>query len=556
MSLKLCPRCRKPPPPGELLCPQHQRYALPEAILAKLPEAPLLGRALEGRYALVDWIGAGGMGMVYRGLDLRLQRPVAVKLLHSSLMSVPEIRSRFEREALAMSRLKSPHTVTLFDYGLILKGALANVAFMILGLVEGESLADRLLRQGSLKAQEVMQILDQLADSLFEAHTQGITHRDVKPDNILLEQGYENRVQVKLIDFGVARVEGARSTISGSYLGTPEYMSPEQCGSGEAVDGRADQYALALVAYECLCGQRAFESAQNPMEVIYAQVHDPPAPMPHQEWYPELRALEPVLFQALSKRVKDRFENIRAFSRAFQQALLGPEERALTAASLSDTQSFSELDRQQLQMALEKQAQTKPEILIPEQGSQLKVTTLLSPAEPKPRRRIWWLLSSLLLVFFLLSLKFTLGGLYDSDRSFPPEAGLLSPVRHQLYTVEDQELLPQDMGLSLDSSELSPDIKSSRSRAEKGRNPERVKKRVLKGKLRASSPSSTLVKRLQEQLEQALKQCLCSKAQRLWGNLKLKLHSSKIRNKLERRVKACIEGDVDDRCVNGILNPN
>lgn len=318
---RLCPICRTTPAEGARICAEHGLYALPEPILARMEEGPLLGQVLEQRYALADFIGGGGMGAVYRGIDLRLDRSVAVKVLLGPLTVTREARDRFEAEARAVSRLSSPHTVKLFDYGVIRNGTLAHTAFMVMELVSGESLAAR-LRRGPVEPAELAALLEQLASSLAEAHGQGIIHRDIKPENILLSHGPHGRIWARLIDFGIARVAGTSRTRSGIVMGTPEYMAPEQVmpSAERPIDARTDVYQLGVVVFEALSGTRPIDKGE-PMATAVAQFNEPPPPLPNPVDDPVLARLAPVVARALEKDPGARFESVEALNRAVRDAV-------------------------------------------------------------------------------------------------------------------------------------------------------------------------------------------------------------------------------------------
>ena len=298
----------------------HQLFALGETTLEQLDDAPLLGYVLDGRYAMVDVVGGGGMGMVYEALQLPLRRAVAVKVLNSVLMATRKDRDRFEREARAMSSLRSPNTVTLYDYGLIAEGPLRNLAYMALELVEGDSLAGR-LRRGPMAPLACAEVLDGVADSLAEAHARGIVHRDLKPDNIMLSETHDGRQRVKIIDFGIARVEGETHTATGELTGTPHYMAPEQClGSGVTTpDGRIDVYAMGVVLYEMLTGGCPFGGTE-PLQIIMKQVNCEPPPLRSADATHDLRVVEPVVHRALAKKPRDRQATIGELARDFRAA--------------------------------------------------------------------------------------------------------------------------------------------------------------------------------------------------------------------------------------------
>ena len=201
------------------------------------PELRALEDARRGRFAIEHELGRGGMGIVVLARDLGLDRPVAIKLLPTALARQPHLRERFLREARTAAGLAHPNIVPVHaveDHG--------DVVFFVMGYVEGETLGRRVSRAGPLPASEATRVLRDLAWALAYAHGRGVVHRDIKPDNILLDRG-SGRALVS--DFGIARVADAPSslTIDGHVMGTAQYMSPEQA-AGESVDGRTDLYAL------------------------------------------------------------------------------------------------------------------------------------------------------------------------------------------------------------------------------------------------------------------------------------------------------------------------
>ncbi len=315
----LCPECRQPGATPR--CSEHRLYRVEAEALADIDEAPLLGHALEDRYVLRRLLGGGGMGVVYSGLDLRLDRTVAVKTLHASLTATRQDRLRFEHEAKAMSRLRSNHTVTAFDFGVVGSGPLRGTAFIVMEQVEGESLAECIAR-GPLPPAQAATILDQVARSLDEAHALGIIHRDLKPQNILLAETPDGRVEAKVIDFGVARIEDAVRTRSGLLLGTPQYMAPEQCNAmrDAPLDARVDIYALGILLYEMLTGTRPFD-ARDPLAVVVKQLTTAPPRLPGAREDPTWAGLEAVVHRALAKDPADRPAGATRLSRQVHEAL-------------------------------------------------------------------------------------------------------------------------------------------------------------------------------------------------------------------------------------------
>jgi serine/threonine-protein kinase len=216
------------------------------------------GAVLAGKYRLVARLGSGGMGTVWRADHLVLHSPVAVKVLNERAQDSAHGPTRFLREAQAAAALRSPNVVQILDVGM--EGA---VPFIVMELLEGESLAARLRRVGRLDLATTTQIVTETARALHKAHEAGIVHRDLKPDNIFLVRDVDREI-VKVLDFGIAKLveqmEVEQLTGTGSVLGTPHYMSPEQARGRRDVDHRTDLWALGVIAYECTTGRRPYDS--------------------------------------------------------------------------------------------------------------------------------------------------------------------------------------------------------------------------------------------------------------------------------------------------------
>jgi serine/threonine-protein kinase len=218
-----------------------------------------IGALIDQKYRVDATIGQGGMGAVYRAWDVRLERPVAIKVVRAELISDPDSRTRFRRESQIVARLQHPSIVTVYDYGNFADGA----AFLVMEYVPGEDLRHFLRREGKLEAARMSALMQGIAGGVEIAHKSGIYHRDLKPENILLP---ESGTGPKVVDFGVAKQSmkgtGTNSTISvaGTIVGTPAYMSPEQL-RGEAVDARADVYSLGVMAFEMLTSRTPYAGA-------------------------------------------------------------------------------------------------------------------------------------------------------------------------------------------------------------------------------------------------------------------------------------------------------
>ncbi|MEX2177581.1 MAG: serine/threonine-protein kinase, partial [Gemmatimonadaceae bacterium] len=225
--------------------------------------------ALVGRYFLERELGRGGMGVVYLAREVRLDRPVAIKLLPPEYAANPTLRERFLREARTAARLSHPYIVPIHAVD-----EAGDFVFYVMAYVDGETLSERVRARGPLQPKEATRVMREVAWALAYAHAQGVVHRDVKPANILLERGTERAL---VADFGIARLASlSGETSAGETLGTPEYMSPEQA-CGEPVDGRSDLYSLGVVGYFALTGTLPFTGA--PQEVLAQQVTKAPTPV-------------------------------------------------------------------------------------------------------------------------------------------------------------------------------------------------------------------------------------------------------------------------------------
>ena len=270
-------------------------------------------------YLLERMVGTGGTAAVFRARDERLGRVVALKLLAADLTNDEAFRRRFLREARAVAAVDHPHIIPVYE-----AGEADGVLFIAMRFVAGSDLRAVIGREGGLPPERAAGFFSPVASALDAAHGSGLVHRDVKPANMLVDAGPGRPEHVYLSDFGLARgvLSSSGLTRAGQFLGTPDYASPEQI-SGAVVDGRADQYALACVAYTLLTGSVLFERDQA-MAVLYAHLFEPPPRVTKAR--PDLpTAADQVLAKALAKAPEARYDSCGAFSDALRQALgLGP----------------------------------------------------------------------------------------------------------------------------------------------------------------------------------------------------------------------------------------
>src|SRR5512147_1328424 len=272
--------------------------------------ASLEGQTL-GQYRVIEQMGSGGMATVYKAYHPRLDRYVAIKMLHEAFQEDKNFLARFQREARIVAKLEHPHIVPVFDFS-----EASGQPYLVMRFIEGETLKAR-LSKGDLTLDEVRRVIKPVAEALAYAHGQGVLHRDVKPSNILLtpEGG------VYLADFGLARIaQAGESTLSqDSLLGTPQYISPEQAQGQSDLDARTDVYSLGVVVYELLLGRVPFQ-ADTPYAVIHDHIYAPlPLPRSIKPDFPE--PLERVLLKALTKDRADRYASVGEFYEAFDQAI-------------------------------------------------------------------------------------------------------------------------------------------------------------------------------------------------------------------------------------------
>ena len=293
------------------------------------------GQVVGEKYRLVRLLGAGGMGSVYEAEHLRLGRRYALKLLRHDAAARPRAALRFEREARLLSRLNHENIVSLLDVG-----HADGQPFLVLELIRGKTLRQELNEVGVRGLDRVLNVAVQVARGLGHAHAAGIVHRDLKPENVMLSAHADGRLLVKVLDFGVARLNddaGELVTNTGVALGTAAYMSPEQARGESALDAAVDVFALGVIVYEALTGKRPYEgSSYN--ETLYAILNKPHRSLAqHRPELPE--ALSAVVERALAKSKAERHASVEAFVTELVRAA-GPE----FAASLSSVAVKSEFE--------------------------------------------------------------------------------------------------------------------------------------------------------------------------------------------------------------------
>jgi tRNA A-37 threonylcarbamoyl transferase component Bud32 len=323
------------PKPAAALSPAPSPAAAPLRPAVQSVEN-LIGRTLNHRYLIEDKIGEGGFGAVFRGKQIATGREVALKILHPHNSADQTIIARFKREAEACSKLRDIHTVTTYDFDETEDGIL----YLAMELLRGRSLHHLQKSDGPLPHTRVLGILDQVAQSLGEAHANGIVHRDMKPENVFIETRTQgpgsasaSEDHVKVLDFGIAKMMSGEKEVQaltaiGQTLGTLEFMSPEQL-RGQKLDGRSDIYALGMMSYEMLTGTLPFQGAKSPIEIInFHMKQTPPPPSKLKEGIKLPAAVDEIILKMVAKNRDDRFADTAALRAAIAKALTATDNTA------------------------------------------------------------------------------------------------------------------------------------------------------------------------------------------------------------------------------------
>jgi tRNA A-37 threonylcarbamoyl transferase component Bud32 len=299
-----------------------------------------IGQIIEGKYRIVRLIGEGGMGAVYEGENVRIKRRVAIKVLHAATATNAEAVQRFEREAQAAGRIGSDHILEVLDLGTLTN----NDRFMVMEYLDGEPLSARIQRRVRLAPRELVPLARQMLAGLAAAHSAGIIHRDLKPDNIyILREKAGQADYVKIIDFGISKFQAMSGDVmnmtrTGTVMGTPYYMSPEQANGSREADARSDLYAVGVIMYEAITGQVPFD-AKSFNELLFKIVlSTPPSPL---TIVPDLDvAFCSIVSKGMARDVEHRFQTALQFAEAIDTwartgapVTVPPEHRQAAAAA-------------------------------------------------------------------------------------------------------------------------------------------------------------------------------------------------------------------------------
>lgn len=340
--MKICPQCQRRFNENARVCPHDgtplraERPAADQARQAGPVNRDLIGRKFFGEYTVVKKLGEGGMGAVYLARQDVIEQTVALKVLHANAAESQEIVQRFYREAKVISMLTHPNIVRVFIFG----RSEDNLLYLVMEYVKGRELRDELDRRGRLDELLAIKIMKQSCSALAEAHDLGIIHRDLKPDNILLTEFRGEENFVKILDFGIAKINDPdggpqqQLTQAGIVYGTPEYISPEQAQALE-LDARTDIYSMGCILYELITGQTPF-SDKNPVTTLTKHVFEKP-PTPNQILPGQVApTMEKIIMKALEKKPEDRYGSAMELF----EALVGREREIMAERNLGTKDTY------------------------------------------------------------------------------------------------------------------------------------------------------------------------------------------------------------------------
>jgi serine/threonine-protein kinase len=365
--MKACPKCGAEYPDTTTLCPA-------DGVALEKTTDSLLGKTLAGKYRIEERLSGGGMGTVYRGTHVLMDKTVAVKVLRPSLAADEKIVARFSREARAASKISHPHALSVTDFG----EAEDGVVFLVMEYLSGKTLKEIIRQEGPLPLPRTAEILRQIGGALDAAHAEGVVHRDLKSDNIMLLSS-SGTDYAKVLDFGIAKIKEAEGaydpglTAPDLVIGTPQYMSPEQCSQSPDIDARSDIYSLGVILYEMLVGHVPF-TGDSPTTIMLKHLQQPPpSVLAERSDLPE--AIGHVVGRALEKRPEDRYESVGELVEDFTIAA-GMELPGVSPAA-STTRVAPVANGRQLVDDADEETLVRPRITRP-------VEPVVAPPAPEP----------------------------------------------------------------------------------------------------------------------------------------------------------------------------
>lgn len=343
--MKHCSQCNKFFSDDLELCPSDN------SLLMFFDLMNLIGKTIDNKYKIESVLGKGGMGAVFGARHTFIGNEVAIKIIHPEMTVDRSISERFLQEARAATTIDHPNAIRVTDFGRV-----GDMLYLVMEFIKGESMKEYLHKKHTLSINQTADILSQVCAALDVAHKHKIIHRDLKPDNIMLKRGEEKEYIVKVVDFGIAKINIADSqesiTNAGTIIGTANYMSPEQCQC-MAIDHRSDIYSLGIIVYEALCGECPFTSP-IPMQLIVKHITEPPPPLRSKNpTIPE--SIERIVMKAIEKQPSERYTSAGEFAQALLIASQSLSEVTANGSTFSKQNQVVELENMVTQLVATKQ---------------------------------------------------------------------------------------------------------------------------------------------------------------------------------------------------------
>ncbi len=318
--MRLCPKCNAQYSSDQAICPIDATTLVDSSGKTAQVADPMIGRMIADKYRVEKLLGRGGMGAVYEGQHLLLDRRVAIKVLQQNMANDEQAASRFIREAKASARIEHPNAVTIYDFGVLQEGS----AYLVMEFIKGRSLRQVLIDRVPVRPDQIIDWMIQVCNVVEVAHTQGIIHRDLKPENVMLKESTDGSLMVKVVDFGLAKItsdSGEKASVNltkpGEVLGTPHYMAPEYY-EGEIIDKRADVYAIGIMIYEMFCGDTPFTGTVQ--SIIGGHLFKDPLPIIKSN--PSIHpVLDAVVQKALKKKRDERIASAGLLAQELKDAM-------------------------------------------------------------------------------------------------------------------------------------------------------------------------------------------------------------------------------------------
>ena len=354
--MKVCPQCGKEFSDTTTLCPGDG------AALEQKTDS-LIGQVLAEKYRIDERLSEGGMGTVYRGIHVLMDKTVAIKVLRPSLAADQKLVARFSREARAASRISHPNALSVTDFG----EAEGGIVFLVMEFLSGETLKEVIRREGPLPLSRIIEILRQVGGALDAAHLQGVVHRDLKSENIML-LATNGADYAKVLDFGIAKIterEGKYDpalTAPDLVIGTPQYMSPEQCSQSTNIDARSDIYSLGVILFEMLVGHVPF-TGESPTTIMLKHLQEPvPSVLDERPDIP--RVVGRIVSQALAKRPEERYQTVSEFIEDLSIAG-GMQPAFIPSASVAGSSEAPPVKATELPLELDEETVVRPRQQLP-----------------------------------------------------------------------------------------------------------------------------------------------------------------------------------------------